>query len=152
MHVTVIDPLSGYYGKGQLDIITKIPVTRDTFVRNMQRMNIPDTDYTIIERLSTEDEAIEQASRRRYNLLIIDGDHSYFGVKHDFHNYGHLVKRGGYIIFDDYGKMEWPEIKNFVDKEVVELPQLELVEADAYTAVFRVIAPQDSMRQRSQPG
>ena len=151
VHISVIDPLSGYYGKAQLEPLTKIPVTRDIFVHNMQRMNIPEADYTIIEKLSTENEAIEQAARKRYNLLIIDGDHSYFGVKHDFYNYRHLVKRGGYIVFDDYGKIEWPGIKNFVDKEVVELPQLELVGADVSTAVFRVIAPQDSTKQSATP-
>ena len=146
-HVTVIDPLSGYYGKAQLEPATKVPVTRDILVGNMQRMNIPEADYTIIENLSTEDEAIMQASKRRYNVLIIDGDHSYFGVKHDFNNYRHLVKRGGYIIFDDYGKTEWPGIKNFVDEEVVGLPELEFIGADVYTAVFRVITDRDSIRQ-----
>ena len=151
VHVTVIDPLSGYYGGDNLDAMTKIPITRDIFVHNMQRMNIPKSDYTIIEKLSTDDEAIEQASKRRYNLLIIDGDHSYFGVKHDFHNYRHLVKRDGYIIFDDYNNPNWPEVKDFVDKEVVGLPELEFVGTDIHTAVFRVISPQDSMRQYSQP-
>jgi FkbM family methyltransferase len=143
VHMTVIDPLSGYYGGDNLDTMTKVPVTRDIFVHNMQRMNIPETDYTIIEKLSTEHEAKEQASKRRYNLLIIDGDHSYSGVKHDFYNYQHLVKRGGYIIFDDYGNPNWSAIKDFVDTEVIGVPELEFVGADVYTAVFRVITPQD---------
>ena len=139
MHMIVIDPLNGFYGTGQMDIMTKMPVTREIFIHNMQRMNIPKADYTIIEKLSTEDEAIEQASKRRYNLLIIDADHSYTGTKHDFYNYRHLVKRGGYIIFDDYNNPRWPEVKDFVDKEVVGLPELEFVGTDFYTAVFKVI-------------
>mgnify|MGYP001060768290 CR=1 FL=1 len=143
VHITVIDPLSGYYGRDNLDVIIKMPVTRNIFIHNMQRMNIPKADYTIIEKLSTEDEAIKQASKRRYNLLIIDGDHSYSGVKRDFDNYRHLVKRGGYIVFDDYNKPAWPEVKDFVDKEVVGLPELEFVGADVYTAVFRAISAQD---------
>jgi len=147
VHITVIDPLSGYYGGDNLDTMTKIPVTREIFVHNMQRMNIPESDYTIIEKLSTEDDAIEQASKRCYNILIIDGDHSYSGVKHDFYNYRHLVKRGGYIIFDDYNNPSWPDIKDFVDKEVVGMPELEFVGTYARTAVFRVIAPQDLIKQ-----
>ena len=139
VHVTVIDPLSGYYGGDNLDTMTKIPVTCEIFIHNMQRMNIPKADYTIIEKLSTEDEAIEQASKRCYNLLIIDGDHSYIGTKHDFYNYRHLVKRGGYIVFDDYNNPRWPEVKDFVGKEVVGLPELEFVGTDFYTAVFKVI-------------
>ena len=151
VHITIIDPLSGYYGSDQLDIITRMPVTRDIFVHNMQRMSVPEADYTIIEKLSTEDEAREQASKKRYNLLIIDGDHSYSGVKHDFHNYRHLVKRSGYIVFDDYDNPSWPEVRDFVDGEVVELPQLEFVGTDVHSAVFRVVAPQDLTRQSATP-
>jgi len=148
-HFTVIDPLIGHMGRHDrtpLDPLTKAPATREIFIHNMQRMNIPEADYTIIERLSTEEEAIEQASKKRYNLLIIDGDHSDFGVKHDFLNYRHLVKRGGYIIFDDYGNPRWPGLTDFVDKEVVGIPGLEFVGKDVFTAVFRVISTQDSIR------
>ena len=150
VHITVIDPLRGYYDKS-LDPITMMPVTYDIFIRNMQRMNIPEADYTIIQKLSTEDEAIEQASKRRYNVLIIDGDHSYSGVKHDFLNYRRLVKPGGYIVFDNYNDPNWPGLKDFVDKEVVGLPELEFIGADVYTAVFRVVAPQDLTRQSATP-
>jgi len=154
MHFTVIDPFIGHIGrhdKTPLDPLTKAPATREIFIHNMQRMNIPATDYTIIERLSTEDKAIEQASRKRYNLFIIDGDHSDFGVKHDFYNYRHLVKHGGYIIFDDYGNPNWPGLTDFVDKEVAKMPELEFVGTDVYSAVFRVIAPQDlTKRGRKQ--
>ena len=149
LHLTVIDPLTGHIGRhdtSYLDPLTKAPATRDTFIHNMQRMNIPKSDYTIIEKLSTEDEAIEQASKRRYNVLIIDGDHSRFGVTHDFHNYRHLVKRGGYIIFDDYDNPSWPGLTDFVDKEVASTPELEFVGTDVYAAVFRVISTQDSVR------
>ena len=51
-----------------------MPVSRDTFARNLEIMHIPQSDYTIIERLSTENEAIQQASREHYNVCIIDGD------------------------------------------------------------------------------
>ena len=58
------------------------------------------------------------------DLLFIDGDHSYEGVKQDFENYSALVKNGGYIVFHDiletsYHKQNgcnvsqfWNEIKN----------------------------------------
>jgi FkbM family methyltransferase len=151
MHFTVIDPLIGHIGrhdKSSLDPLTKAPATREIFIHNMHRMNIPESDYTIIERLSTEDEALEQASERRYNLLIIDADHSYFGVTHDFYNYRHLVKRGGYIVFDDYGNPSWQGLTDFVDKEVIGMPGLEFVGTDVYSAVFRVVAPQHSQKRR----
>ncbi len=139
VHITVIDPLRGYHGR-PLDPTTMMPVTRDTFARNLERMNIPQSDYTIIERLSTENEAIHQASKNRYNVCIIDGDHSYSGVKDDFLNYGPLVKHGGYILFDNYDDPTCPDVMDFVDKEVVGLPELEFVGAKGITAVFRVVS------------
>jgi len=141
VHITVIDPLQGYYDK-PLDPTTMMPVTHDTFVRNLERMHIPESDYTIIERLSTEDEAIQEAARSRYNVLIIDGDHSYSGVKDDFLNYGPLVKRGGYIVFDNYDDPNWPGLKDFVDREVAGLPGLDFVGSNGITAVFRVLSAQ----------
>ena len=78
--------------------------------------------------------------------LIIDGDHSDFGVNHDFYNYRHLVKRGGYIIFDDYGNPNWPGLTDFVDKEVATIAELEFVGTDVFSAVFRVLGPQDLIR------
>jgi len=150
MHFTVIDPLIGHIGpypRSPLDGYTKAPAIRGTFIHNMQRMNIPESDYTIIQKLSTEDEAIKQASKRSYNVLIIDGDHSDVGVRHDFFNYGHLVKRGGYIIFDDYGNTNWPGLTDFVDQEVTKMPELEFIGTDLYSAVFKVIRPQDLARR-----
>ena len=105
-------------------------------------MNIPKSDYTIIEKLSIEQKAITQASKRRYNVLIIDGDHSYSGIKHDFSNYKHLVKQGGYIIFDDYDHPAFPAVKDFIDTEVAGLPELELILVDVRIAVFKVLSAQ----------
>jgi len=157
IHFTVIDPFIGHIlpddrrPAGCLDTWIKVPATREIFVHNMQRMNIPESDYTIIQKLSTEDEAIEQASKSSYNVLIIDGDHSDLGVRHDFFNYGQLVKRGGYIIFDDYGNPRWPGLTRFVDEEVAMMPELEFVGTDLFSAVFRVISPQDlTKRGREQ--
>lgn len=36
------------------------------------------------------------------DLLFIDGDHSYKGIKTDFELYFPLVNKNDYIIFDDY--------------------------------------------------
>ena len=41
------------------------------------------------------------------DFLFIDGDHSYEGVKQDFHMYKDLVKDGGYIGFHDINDTEW---------------------------------------------
>lgn len=38
---------------------------------------------------------------RKVDFLLIDGDHTYEGVKKDFEMYGTLVRRGGMIGFHD---------------------------------------------------
>ena len=73
------------------------------------------------------------------NGATADGDHSYAGVKADFVNYLSAVKRGGYIIFDDYDAPEWPGVKEFVDTYVRGNPDVGLVGTSGRTAVFRVV-------------
>lgn len=58
------------------------------------------------------------------DLMFIDGDHSYEGVKADFENFNCLVKKGGFVVFHDitdneyhrhYGcfvEKYWQEIKH----------------------------------------
>ena len=49
-------------------------------------------------------------------LLHIDGGHKKENVVLDFLNYGPLVKRGGFIVFDDYSDHEYsPEVKIAID-------------------------------------
>jgi predicted O-methyltransferase YrrM len=46
-------------------------------------------------------EVTEVLAGREVDLLFIDGDHSYHGVKQDFEMYFPLVKRGGVIVLHD---------------------------------------------------
>lgn len=89
-------------------------------------------------------ETVEKVKRRlgskRFDLLFIDGDHSYEGVKQDFLLYAPLVRKGGLVAFHDivpddfarYGKPSgncysggvhifWTEIKKqFVHHEFID--------------------------------
>lgn len=118
MRLTLLDPLDGYYGQRLTDDMTGVPITRDTLVRNLQTLAVPEEDYRIIQHLSTKQEAIEAASERSYDYLLIDGDHSLEGVAADFELYGPMVKPGGVVIFDDYATTDWPAIQTFVDEHV----------------------------------
>ena len=137
LQLTAIDPLEGYYGDNTKDITGEF-VNEKLFHKNLQIAEIPTDDYELIKFLSTDDEAIEAASKKTYDILIIDSDHSLSGVKADFVNYACFVKRGGYIIFDDYSSDEWPDVKKFVDQEVMIRPELAFVGASWRTAVFRI--------------
>ncbi|MCE9649647.1 MAG: FkbM family methyltransferase [Parvibaculum sp.] len=142
VHVTAIDPLDGYYDKDAPDILLNIPITKATFWRNMDMARVPHEDVTLIAGLSTDEKTISVARGKKYDVLIIDGDHTYAGVKADFDIYHGMMNNGGYVIFDDYGSTDWPDVKAFVDKEVMGREDMEFVGAEWRTAVFRVIAPE----------
>jgi len=139
VHLTVLDPLEGYYGNDKPDTITSESINKDVLMQNIRAANIPEKDFHLIQGFSSEDEIIEEAGKRAYDLLIIDGDHSYAGVKTDFVNYAPFVKRAGYIIIDDYGVPEWPEITEYVDKELLSRDDITLVGASWRSAVFKVV-------------
>lgn len=141
LELTLIDPLIGYYGAGEPDLITGEPVSRAALDINLERCAIPPSRVTVLQGMS-EDPAIRAAcSGRHFNMLIIDGDHSRAGVKRDFENYRDLVAPGGLIVFDDYDVKEWPDIKAYVDEEVAGRTDLELVGKGWRTALFRALAP-----------
>lgn len=142
IHLTAMDPLDGYYGKDMQDIVTNEIISESTFRGNLARAGVTKDEITLVKAMSTEDAAIEAATKLPHDVLIIDGDHSYAGVKADFVNYLSAVKRGGYIIFDDYNAPEWPDVKEFVDTSVRDNSNVTLVGTSWRTAVFRVVCPE----------
>jgi predicted O-methyltransferase YrrM len=142
VHLTAIDPLDGYYGKNIQDIITDEVINELTFRRNLSMVGVRESEVTLIKDLSTDVDVIAAATKHSYDVLIIDGDHSYAGVEADFTNYLSAVKKGGYIIFDDYDALEWPDIKRFVDTSVQDHSDLAQVGINWRTAVFQVVRPE----------
>ncbi|NKC00895.1 MAG: FkbM family methyltransferase [Pseudomonadales bacterium] len=137
IHMTAIDPLDGYYGNDSLDILTGEPVSRYLLNSNMQAVGISDEDFTLIQKLST-DPTLDLGSQL-YDLVIIDGDHSYEGAKFDFELVRDKVADGGLVLFDDYDAPEWPEVKAYVDEIVTKDEAFTLVGSSFRTAVFRKI-------------
>jgi len=50
---------------------------------------------------SSKIETLSFVDDKKYSFLLIDGDHSYEGVKRDYELYASLVEKGGFIIFHD---------------------------------------------------
>lgn len=75
-------------------------------------------------------EVIKNLDGEKVDVLFIDGDHTYNGVKSDFEMYSHLVRPGGIIGFHDIGKTPsveygteqfWNEVKNnFKHVEIID--------------------------------
>ncbi|HCN91965.1 FkbM family methyltransferase [Hyphomonas sp. UBA5107] len=139
VHFTLLDPLEGYYNGAQADILTGQRVDEHVVRKNLARVGMREDQYTLIKHLSTEPEAMTEAGKKEYDVLVIDGDHSYAGVKTDFENYADFVRVGGYIIFDDYASEDWPDVAEFVDSELADVEHIARVGASWRTCVYRVV-------------
>jgi FkbM family methyltransferase len=137
LETTVIDCFDGYYGSSTLDTPTGLPVTREVFDTNRKLLGIPEDEIRILHGLSQDPAILEQASTSEYDLVVVDGDHTYAGVKNDVDSYGPLLRPGGLLITDDYSSPQWPEITKYVDDELSEHPDYEFLGSWSRTAVFR---------------
>ena len=114
----VIDPFEGYYGQ-ELDIISKKKVDESTFWSNIDSSGLPRDMVEVMKGLSCDEQIIKHSKDLDILSLLIDGDHSYNGVKNDWINFSPQVVPGGYVLIDDYNNSAWPEVTEFVNKEVI---------------------------------
>jgi predicted O-methyltransferase YrrM len=80
-------------------------------------------------RKTTQQVVAEASLTDSIDLLYIDGDHSYAGVKYDFDQLGRKVRPGGQILLHDAtavgrGFTRW-EVKRFLEAEVYGHPEYE---------------------------
>lgn len=136
-HQIVIDPFFGYYNQDQPDLFTPIPVVEDVFVENMRRVGASSEDFDVVVGLAEDPSIRSQFDGKEFDVLVIDGDHSYEGVKRDYEKYAGLVKQGGFVIIDDYKGPSWPEVTEFVDEFVFTDDRFEIVTGELRTAVVR---------------
>jgi hypothetical protein len=52
---------------------------------------------------STESQIIADLASRQFQLIYVDGDHSYKGALHDFKTFGPMIAKGGFLVADDAG-------------------------------------------------
>jgi len=137
VNLTLIDPMDGYYGNNTPDVITGLPVNEQILRQNFARAMVPPERWRLIRDYSQNNSAVKAADDRRYEILFIDGDHSFEGVKRDFELYAPMLTDGGYVIFDDYHSDRWPEVTKAVDEVVAKDARLQPVGTEWETAIFR---------------
>jgi hypothetical protein len=78
---------------------------KEDFVKHIQlifsRFNLDFGKVNIIKGYSNDAQVIEQVKSREFDLIYIDGDHSYEVALSDIHTYSPLLRKGGYLIVDD---------------------------------------------------
>jgi len=106
-----------------------IPIFK-SFAFDKQKLHLLRGDSHSIE-MGTQVRGI-LGSGGELDLLFIDGDHSYEGVKKDFNSYASLVRHGGIVAFHDIAEHTiqtcqvarfWNEIKTkYRHEEIIENP------------------------------
>jgi predicted O-methyltransferase YrrM len=87
---------------------TQFMVGIDLYVKNrsqLQYFSRPGQSIHFIDGASHTPQTMNRVKTllqdKQLDLLFIDGDHTYEGVKQDFLKYRHLVREGGIIVFHD---------------------------------------------------
>lgn len=81
------------------------------FARNGQTLHLLRADSHRKETLSAVSQLL---NGRQLDLLFVDGDHTYNGVRSDFEMYAPLVRPGGIAAFHDIAVQPWPsEVARF---------------------------------------
>ena len=137
LHQTLIDPYAGFYEMGEYDPATGVPVTASVVVENLRRSGLSEDRVKIVIGYSHDEQVLSELAGLTYSAVLIDGDHSYQGVRRDFANYFPLVADGGYVLFDDYGSSTWPDVTRAVDDILAAHQELDWVGWSGRTAVVR---------------
>ena len=93
--IVSIDLPGGHYSGGQSEVDVK---TLKTYARSKQKLHFIKFNSQLD---STRDKLLKILNKRKIDLLFIDGDHRYKGVKRDWELYYPLVREGGFIAFHD---------------------------------------------------
>lgn len=94
------------------------PINPSIVSENVNKLNKHNNKYNYIQGSSHDLNIFNKLNHyiNEIDILFIDGDHSFVGVIQDFEMYSKIVKKGGYIIFDDYNDHRYsPDVKLAVD-------------------------------------
>jgi len=128
--ITGITPLDNSDNHWDSDYEADIKLLHDTFKLKQPK---------IIKGLSTDAAVIEQASKQLYDIIYIDGGHTYEVAKSDVYIYSSFVKVGGYLVIDDCSHKYKLPSGYFKGIESVSRAVDELLPNEFYKEVFSVV-------------
>ena len=89
------------------DTFYKDKLVLENIKSDLNKINVHKHEINLIKGNSSSNDIINKLNDTMFDLIFIDGDHSYEGVKNDFNNYyKFLNKKSGIMVFDDYNEAE----------------------------------------------
>ena len=128
-HMIAIDLPAGPWSGSSPEDAAKVEESLKVIAKRISDMS--GVKYDLAFGSSMNSQALEAVKgtlgEKKLDLLFIDGDHSYAGVKTDFLTYSPLVRSGGFIVFHDICahppetgcevEKFWKELKEGLKKE-----------------------------------
>lgn len=68
-----------------------------------KRFTLEYSNIRILKGFSTDQKVIREAKDLQFEILYVDGDHTFDGALHDFQVFGSKVVKGGWLVADDAG-------------------------------------------------
>lgn len=112
-----IDPFKGFYSK-RMDPLSRQKVTLTIFKKNIDIFGLKDGRIVIIKKYSNDKKILKSISHYKIISIMLDGDHSYNGVKSDWEMYTPVLQKGGYLLIDNYQDPRWPSVTRCVDDQM----------------------------------
>lgn len=112
--IICVDPYSDSLAKAELDhpeLGWTMSSVREEFIKRVL-LNFPQVELL----QTTSVRAARALSDEKFDLVYIDGNHSYESVKEDIAAWLPLVKSGGWIAGHDYNSIEFPGCVRAVDE------------------------------------
>jgi len=106
---TLVDPLDGYYLNGK-DPVIGVPVAEKTLRGNLEAFDL-ESRWQVRVGMSNDPDILNQVIDGSLDMVVVDGDHTAFGVTSDFQCWWPKLRVGGIMLFDDYGNSDWPEVE-----------------------------------------
>ncbi len=120
--LTIVDPLAGSQlqpGTSDYEEPTGTPVREDVVRANLALGGgRPGTGARIRQGFSEDPKVRAEVSDRKYGVIVVDGDHSFEGVRADLEWVELIAAPGGVVVLDDYGDGRWPGVKEALDKHL----------------------------------
>lgn len=106
---TFINKFFNFSNLVAIDIMQPTSMDPRTFLANLRFKNL-----TLLVGDSSSKEVIEKGKKLGgYDLIFIDGGHTYENVKNDFVNYAPMLNKGGVIGLHDVRAANFPGVGNF---------------------------------------